>query len=311
MLKEKFVGCLIGLAVGDALGMQTEGMSRKEIQEKLGIVRDYGISRASPLYEKLRPGQYTDDTEQMILLAESIDSNGFNIEDFADKIKEWGKKIVGNPALDRGAGPTSLWAARRLIAGADWRKSGGLTPTCGSAMRVAPIGLFYHKNIESVVENARISSLPTHSSREAKAGAISVAVGVALALKEKNPEAILNEAAEYAGREDKRLAEKIILALELREKKHREAMEIIGNSYLVYDTVPAALYCFAKYADNFEEAVLAAVNGGGDTDSIAGITGAMSGARNGVNAIPLRWIEPLEDREKIKRLAIRIWEISG
>ena len=139
-LRNKYIGCMLGAAIGDALGKQNEGLRRKDI---LSIVADYGKTRAGCPGERLRPGQYTDDTEQMLVLARSIiECKGFDAEDFAKRIARWGADALSDPERKNLIGPSSSIAIARLNAGAGWRESGSDIPACGSAMRVAPIGLF-------------------------------------------------------------------------------------------------------------------------------------------------------------------------
>ncbi|HIH43951.1 MAG TPA: hypothetical protein HA257_02355, partial [Candidatus Methanoperedenaceae archaeon] len=308
-LLEKFMGCLLGAAIGDALGMQTEGKTRKEIVDA-GEVRDYGRAAAGSPNAKLTPGHYTDDTEQMLLLAESIIEAGrFSPESFSAKLAEHGKLIIGNPALNRSWGPTSMAAVRALLDGAGWMQSGQNEPTCGSAMRVAPIALAYCNDITKVESMARMSSLPTHASSGAIGGAVAAAVAVACALHDMDHEDILAIAADRASHSDRRLEAAIIIAGKHISSSPDLALSCLGTSNSVYETVPAALYCFAHAADP-EEAILTAVNAGGDTDSIAAIAGAISGAACGECALPSRWLSGLENRRYIEEVAGKLFSLA-
>jgi ADP-ribosylglycohydrolase len=86
---------------------------------------------------------------------------------------------------------------------------------------------------------------------------------------------------------------------------------LLGTSYLVYETVPCAFYCISRHFDSSKKAIIEAVNAGGDTDSIACITGALCGAHHGVSAFPMKWIKGLENKEKIEHLAEMIFKKSG
>src|SRR5574341_581645 len=84
--KSKYTGCMLGAAIGDALGKQRECLTRSVVRRK-GLITDYGRAPAGCPGEKLGAGQYTDDTDQMLVLAQSIiDCNGFDAEDFAVRI---------------------------------------------------------------------------------------------------------------------------------------------------------------------------------------------------------------------------------
>lgn len=305
--RNKFIGCMLGAAIGDALGKQNEGLSRKEIPQR---VTDYGKTPERSPGGKLRAGQYTDDTEQMIVLAQSlIECGRFDIDDFAGRIAHWGAEALADPVRKSLVGPSSSIAITRLNSGVSWKESGSDIPSCGSAMRVAPIGLFY-KNLDDVESNAALSSLPTHNSKEAIAGAVAVAVGVRCALQNTDCFDIIKETVARASKYDQGLAKRIELSFVKRDAEPDEVFSELGTSYLVYETVPSAFYSFSRHFEEPENAIIEAVNAGGDTDSIACITGALCGARHGVEAFPERWINGLEDKELVKHLATMIFEAS-
>jgi ADP-ribosyl-[dinitrogen reductase] hydrolase len=307
---EGFRGCLLGLAVGDALGMPTEGYSREEIRSKFGVVRDMIAAPEGHFHSGLLAGQYTDDTEQALVLADSlIESAGFSAMRFAEKLAEWGASWTLDEKLNRGVGFTSRSAVENLIAGVSWKDSGLGLPTCGSAMRVAPLGLLYHCDLSIVSRYADLQSLPTHSGAAARAGSIAMAVGVALSLKGFCKEMVLRMAAALAGRADREFAERLLWTLSLIDLPAEDALGLIRSSPLVSEAVPAAFYCYVKFRP--QEALIAAANGGGDTDSIASMAGALCGAHAGATWIPERWLSCLEDRERLERAAGDLAELSS
>ncbi|MEM4524728.1 MAG: ADP-ribosylglycohydrolase family protein, partial [Archaeoglobaceae archaeon] len=196
---EKFEGCILGLAIGDALGMPVEGMSREKIKQIYGEIRDF---LPSP-YGDLKAGEWTDDTEQTLLLAESIiETIYFSPENFVEKLKNWfytGRRI----------GPTTRAAIIKLLRGAKWYESGINSDTCGSAMRVAPIGLVYHFNFNLVERYAEISSRITHSGIGAIASAIAVAIAIACKVLDFSDEEMLEEVIKRVESYDALLADKI------------------------------------------------------------------------------------------------------
>jgi ADP-ribosylglycohydrolase len=301
-----YIGCMVGAAIGDALGKQNEGRSRCDIL-KAGFVTDYGKAPAGCPGEKLREGQYTDDTEQMLLLARSlIECDGFDADDFASRIARWGTDALSDPLRKELVGPSSSAAIKRLNSGAGWRESGSSIPSCGSAMRAAPIGLFY-RNLEEVETNAALSSIPTHNSSGAIAGAVAVVVGVRCAIEGMELHKIIKESSARASKYDESFGNKIVYSFEMRDKEPDEVFARLGTSYLADETVPSAFYCFSRYYEEPEKAIIEAVNAGGDTDSIACIAGALCGARNGIDAFPKRWIKGLDNRENIEDIA---WMLS-
>src|SRR5659263_770128 len=115
--KSKYVGCMQGAAIGDALGKQNEGVKREHILKR-GCIYNYGKALSGTPGEKLRPGDYTDDTEQMLVLAESlIEKKGFDVTDFSQRIAKWGKEALKDPIRKSFVGPSSAHAMERLNSG--------------------------------------------------------------------------------------------------------------------------------------------------------------------------------------------------
>ena len=308
-MKNKYRGCLLGAAIGDALGKQNEGLERGDILKR-GFITDYGKAPAGCPAEYLGVGEYTDDTEQMLLLANSLlECRGFDGNDFAGRIARWGQDTMENPLRKNLVGPSSSAAILKLISGTGWRESGSDIPSCGSAMRVAPVGLFYNA-LDDVEEIAALSSLPTHKSDAAIAGAVAVAIAVRCAVSGMDCHGIIREASQRASKYDEKLGEKIEKSYMIKDSSPDDAFAELGTSYLVNETVPSAFYCFSRHFTNPEEAITEAVNAGGDTDSIACITGAISGAVNGAGVLPDRWVKGLCNCEKVERVAGLILENS-
>ena len=291
--------------------MQTEGMESTEIKLKFNVVFDYGKAGPESHNKKLRPGQYTDDTEQTIILARSIIAAGkFDADEFSKGLLKHYKMIIALPDLNRGWGSTSLTACQRLANGNRWQESGQDSPTCGSAMRVSPIGLLYPGKPEKTEDIARLSSLPTHKNPESIAGAVAVAAAVSMAIKNTNPDTIIQTASDLARKYDARLADKIESVKKVRHMPEINAFSILGTSIMARDVVPSAMYCFAKNPLDLPKTLITAINAGGDTDSIAAIAGAISGAYLGIDAIPKRWLDGIENRKEIESIALELWEIA-
>lgn len=305
--KSKFIGCMLGAAIGDALGKQNEGLARSDIKRH-GSITDYGKAKTGCPGDKLGACQYTDDTEQMLVLARSlIECGGFDPLDFSKRLAKWGKDAMADMKRKSLVGPSSSISISRLNSGISWMEAGSDIPSCGSAMRVAPIGLFY-EDLDEVEKYAALSSTPTHKSNEAIAGSVAVAVGVRCALMDMDLAAIMNETSSRASKYNVLVAEKIKAAFLKKDEEPDQVFEEIGTSYLVNETVPCAFYCFSRYFEYPEKAIIEAVNAGGDADSIACITGALCGAGSGVEAFPDRWIKGLENKECVMDNAGMIFE---
>ncbi|MBC7115010.1 MAG: ADP-ribosylglycohydrolase family protein [Archaeoglobi archaeon] len=290
-MRSKFTGCLLGVAIGDSLGMPVEGMSREKILEKYGEIRDF-----LPSPDGFEAGEWTDDTEMTLILCESLSSTiYFSPEDFSSRLR----------ALEsfRRYGPTTRRAVELLKSGVHWKNSGIHSNTDGAAMRAAPIGLLYNFSLDLVENYALISSSITHRGEGAIASAISVSVAVACILNGRDP---VKEAIRRSEAYDEFFAEKLRLAYELRKEDVEVALKELGNSYLSYEAVPLAFYCHLS-SESFEDAVLKAVNCGGDTDTIASITGALKGAEKGAEGIPER-LKRVKEKERIIETAERLYD---
>ena len=304
-----FKGCMLCLAIGDALGMPVEGLTAREIRETLGQVRDMISPAPDHFHFGLKAGQFTDDTEEALILAESmLESYGFSGDKFADRMMDWGRSWSLDESLNRGVGLATKASLESMRSGVSWQESGARIPTCGSAMRAAPIGLLYHCDLGMVSRYAELQSICTHCSSAARAASVAVAAGVALGLKNFPKGTILSMSSSLAARVDRDFSQRLQWVGALMGMNPDEALETIGNSPEVYETVPAAFYCFMRFEP--EEALVAAASTGGDTDSIASIAGSLIGASSGTAWIPLRWLSILEEREHIETVASRLAEMS-
>lgn len=307
---DRFRGCLLGVAVGDALGMPVEGYSADEIESKFGQVRDMMPAPEDHFHSGLEAGQFTDDTEETLLLAESmIEASGFSVERFADKLMGWGSLWTLDEKLNRGVGFTTRSSVESLLSGTSWKESGLTIPTCGSAMRSAPIGLLYRCDLSLAGRYADLQSIPTHCGPASRAGAIAVAVAVALCLQGFPKDTVLRTASSLAGVADKRFADRLLWISSLQDLEPSQALAEIGNSPDVSETVPAAFYCYMRFEP--EDALITAASSGGDTDSIASIAGSLFGAALGTGWIPERWLACLENRERIERVALDLSNLGS
>jgi poly(ADP-ribose) glycohydrolase ARH3 len=302
-LKSKFLGCLVGTAIGDALGAGWEGrgMSRSE-----DIVS---------LAEKLKQLIYTDDTHMTIGIAESlIESKGFDGEHMAQTFI---KNYAAEPWRGYGPGPPRIFGmingGEAWYSAADRLYRGGSFGN-GSAMRVAPVGVLYSRNLEKLREIAYQSSSITHSHELGKEGAALQACAVALALNTPSGEDIdrevfLSKLQDFI--QDQLYKEKIAQIRELLGGQDKaKVVAVLGNGIEAPRSVPTAIYCFLRQPQSYKDTVVYAISLGGDTDTIAAMAGAISGAYLGIEAIPSEWRAKLENGEYIETLAEKLWQIA-
>ncbi len=302
-LKSKFLGCLIGAAIGDGLGAWREG---RRIAEKEDI---------ASLAEKVEELAYTDDTHMTIGVVESlIQSRGFDGEHMAQTFI---KNYEAEPWRGYGPGPPRVF--RMIKRGEPWDSAAskiyrGGSFGNGSAMRVAPIGLLYSNNPAKLREIAYKSSSITHSHELGKEGAALQAYAVALALntpsdEEIDREAFLLKLQNFA--QTQLYKEKIANTKELLGEQDRaRVVAVLGNGIEALNSVPTAIYCFLKQPKSYKDSVIYAISLGGDTDTIASMAGAISGAYLGIEAIPQEWSLKLENKAYIENLAEKLWQTA-
>lgn len=308
-IADSFQGCLLGVAIGDALGMPAEGFSQAEIEQKFGKITDFVKPPPDGLCSHLNEGQYTDDTQMTIAVAEAlIERKGFDPLKIAQKFYQWYLQ-----SDQRGPGFTCREVSSHLMSPSNYKHAAIPSSGCGSAMRVSPIGLLYYKNMKKLAEFAAESSRITHTDVRAVAGAQTVAFAIAYFLRAEEKikdKDFLTRTASFIEKTSPEFSRKIISLEFFKDYEHLEAMNVIGTSGFVAETVSAAFYAFLKTPGNFSQTVLLGANAGGDTDSIASIAGGLSGAYNGLSGIPQKWVSKVENADYLKELAKKLYDLS-
>ncbi len=283
-------GSLLGLAVGDALGAPLEGAQpeRARTAVEAGLEMAGGRSWAA--------GEWTDDTALALALAESIAANGLlDTADVAARYIEWAQ-------VGKGIGNTTAAALRGAKDGADARRRAeafheatGRSAGNGTVMRAAPIGLVA-PTVTAAAEAAHEDASLTHF--DPAAGAASAALCAALvAIRDKGSAlaAATIQACEHDTLHD---------AIAAARNRPDTLAELAAGEEMgaCWTTLGVALHAL-EVIDDYEQGLLWAIGLGGDTDTNAAVAGALLGCRHGPDAIPERWLEPLEDRERIERAA--------
>lgn len=286
-MQDRYVGCLVGGAIGDALGLPIEGRSYSEISDMFGSggVSKYLDNPSIRGQPDLPKGTYSDDTQLTLLVAETlINKKGFDPEYFAKLLSEF-------PSYAISPGSGLMHSAKQLKERkATWRDSGNRSIGVGAAMRAAPFGLFYHDDSRAMAKAVNDCSIITHNTIEARTAALAVAKGVSYLLRneEFNRERFLNSIADYVTHYSRDFSDKI------RNLDSQDIDSFRGN-YGGENIVLAALYYFISSPKNFMNTVSRAASSGGDNDSTAAIAGAFSGAFNGINGIPKSLVKGLEN----------------
>jgi ADP-ribosyl-[dinitrogen reductase] hydrolase len=283
-MREALVGVLIGTAVGDSLGLPMEGMSARR-QRKLFPL---------PLRQRLvgSHGMISDDTEHTFLLGQSLlaspaDATGFQRE-LARRLRWW---LLSLPA---GIGFATLRSILKLWLGVSPGRSGVESAGNGAAMRSALLGVYFRDDAGRREAFVRASTEITHRDPRALIAARAVAEAAQWMAEATDEVEALLSALQRVGEH----AEWVALLPRLGEclssaAPSTEFAKLIGAGEAVsgyaFRSVPVAIYAALRHPDDFSSAITDVVSCGGDTDTMAAITGALVGARVGVAGIPNEW----------------------
>jgi poly(ADP-ribose) glycohydrolase ARH3 len=292
----RFEGCLLGLATGDALGAPFEGMPADHVFWVHGPISEW---LDAPDLDILRT---TDDTQMALAVAEEL------IEHGVLDPGSLARRFADSYDPERGYGPGARRILEGVRAGGDWSQlaaevfPGGSFGN-GAAMRVAPVGLMFAHDHERLIEQARLSAMPTHQHPLGVEGAQLLALAVALAaegppLDRRHFLGVLDA---HCTSEEFRWQIRA-----MRKLRRGHSIGFLGSSLPAHRSVGTAIACFLSSPDSYEGVILKAITLGDDTDTVAAMAGAISGAHLGVAAIPTRWIERLEDPAHVLAVAERL-----
>jgi ADP-ribosyl-[dinitrogen reductase] hydrolase len=278
-------GTLIGLAVGDALGAAVEFQDPGSFSPITGY-RDGGQHR-------LKAGEWTDDTSMALALADSIATAGWDLNDQASRYVEWwkkGKYSVNGRCFDIGyttrmALSNYLDDKNALVSGDTSERASGN----GSIMRLAPVPIryahLYADQLDELSRFAEESSLPTHASDQCKSACRYLATVLAgLIHGEDRGEVLFPNWRPLKQLNDIKPLHPMIREITQGSFRQKQPPAIQGSGWVV-KSLEAALWAFHD-ADNFEDAVLRAVNLGDDADTTGAICGQLAGAYWGESKIP-------------------------
>lgn len=292
--RDRFRGCLLGLAVGDAVGTAVEFRPRGTFEP----LRD--MNGGGPF--NLLPGQWTDDTSMALCLATSlIECNGFDARDQMIRYCRWDDEgYLSSTGVCFDIGNTVASALRRfrqtgeVFAGSTDPLSAGN----GCIMRLAPVPMFFFPDLEAAEQYGAESARTTHGAAECVDACRLLARIICRALEGRPKDQVaFGDSGSFLGEEK-------IVAIARGDYREKSAEEIRGSGYVV-ESLEAAIWCFIR-SESFAEAILAAANLGDDADTTAAVCGQVAGAYYGVSGIPARWLERLALRSEITGLADRL-----
>ncbi len=292
-LLSRYRGCLLGLAVGDALGTTLEFSPPGTFTPIDNLIGGGPFD--------LKPGQWTDDTSMALCLAASlIEQHGFDPIDQLQRYVRWrseGYMSSTGRCFDCGT------TVRRALSRFEYTHEpypGSTDPYTagnGSIMRLAPVVLYYAPQSEQATHYAAESSRTTHGAPEAVDACRYFAALILAALQGKSKEEVLSD-------QNTSFAPKIA-AIAGGSYKWKQPPEIRGTGYVV-DSLEAALWAF-HHSSSYREGALLAVNLGNDADTTGAVYGQLAGAFYGEDGIPATWRDTIAQRELIVDLANKLF----
>ncbi len=290
MTELPIVGCLLGTAVGDALGLPYEGVSRRRLNRLLGPPDRHRFM--------LGRGMVSDDTEHTCIVAQSLIASNFDIDiftrDFARRLRWW------FAAIPAGIGRATLRACLKLWCGVSPQYSGVFSAGNGPAMRSAIFGATLN-DVGVMVAFVRASARITHTDVKAEYGAIAVALAAFTARRETaiDGQQFVEQLATIIGSDGAELISllrDVVISVANRESTFDFAANNgheHGVSGYTYDTVPVSIHAWLSNPLDFRSAVTSVIRCGGDTDTTAAIVGGIVGTATGESGIPQEWISTM------------------
>jgi ADP-ribosyl-[dinitrogen reductase] hydrolase len=316
-MKGRFTGCLIGCAVGDALGAPFEGYWEHQLPSRKALLGGFAEVEGYPR------GQYTDDTQLTLATVESIvgqrDLVPANVARSISAL--WKNHSVVGP------GGACTFAANNFLKTRDWMTCGAPVGQAGNgtAMRTAALGLYFLRDPERLPEAVAQISRITHQDPRSVAGGIAIAKAAQLlATHDAIDDVVFCGSIADAIRPYEATFANLVEGLPARLREDKEtalhAIAWAGSSKpefsrpiitpFVIPTVLAALWAVLQHRSSWSGAVAEAIGLGGDVDTLGAIVGALAGARLGLSAIPAHLASAVLGSERIKVLASRYHEVA-
>lgn len=287
---ERYRGCLLGLACGDAVGTTLEFRPRRDVVPISDMVGGGPFN--------LPAGAWTDDCSMALCLAHSLTQRrGFDAADQMNRYCDWAEHgYLSSTGTCFDIGNTVRAALQRYRRTGE-PFSGATDPSTagnGAIMRLAPIAMFYRDDADELMRFAADSTRTTHGAPEAVEASRLFALQLRLALGGRSKDEVLFGTG-YQSTKAR------VAALACGDWRHKTVDDIRGTGYVIA-SLEAALWCF-RTTDSFAEAILRAANLGDDADTTAAICGQLAGAFYGIAGIPGHWLDRLVMRDDIATLA--------
>ncbi len=323
-LEDKFIGTLLGTAIGDTLGIPFEGKIREQIVRYFDDFDEF-IDKNHNIFRT-----YSDDTQLTIHTAKAIiRAGGIEEEILIDEFIKW----LNDPPIGPGFG--CLSSIQKLSRGIHWKEAASDSGGNGTAMRISPVGLFYSKDIEQLKKAASFNSNITHNHPAAEAGARIVAAAISFLL-DKDPNEgfsigeffqaliyVITDKKDPIWEEFTNILKDLRTNLDLSYIEGVKKYAQIGVKPPFYikrleskcfvhpytiSTVVCSLFIFLKNLDSFQNCIYKLPTAGGDTDTCGAIDGSIAGTYFGFKKIPSKLITIIKDSNGLIQLAKRLFE---
>jgi ADP-ribosyl-[dinitrogen reductase] hydrolase len=305
-VKDRIAGILLGTAVGDALGLPAEGLSPQRRRRLMP-----GPWRHRLVFGR---GMLSDDTEHTLFVAQSLLEHADDAEAFQRRLAWWLRCWFAS--LPPGIGRATAKACIKLWFGFSPIRSGVFSAGNGPAMRSAVIGGYFYDSPDEIDRFVRASTQLTHTDPKAVVGALAVARLAACAVgrdPERPPDlAGITEMLIRLAPTDsewQEWVEKMALALVARDSVGQFATALKlerGVTGYMYHTVPIAVYAWLRHYGDFRTTLEAALDCGGDADTVGAIAGALAGATVGESGIPAEWLDGIVDWPRTIRVLRKV-----
>jgi ADP-ribosyl-[dinitrogen reductase] hydrolase len=303
--RDRYLGCLMGLAVGDALGTTLEFKAPGTFESLKDLVG------GGPFH--LEPGQWTDDTSMALCLAESlIENKGFDPVDQLKRYVRWyreGYLSSTGKCFDIGTTIRSALVHFENTGAPYCEVNDPYSAGNGSIMRLAPAPLFYARDPEEAIRRSEESSRTTHGARTCGDACRYFGALLVGALNGASKEELLSDHyCPVSGYWAKHSLGEEIAEIAAGSFKHKNPPKILGSGYVV-KSLEAALWAFYR-SGSFKEGALLAVNLGNDADTTGAVYGQIAGACYGYDGIPEEWRSRIAHRELIESYADRLYRLG-
>ena len=321
-MASKAIASILGGAIGDALGVYQETfpcsndldkIHERVLQHRKSLVALQTAYRSGGPWAKqgheMKAGEWTDDTAMMLCLTDSILVTGsINIGDLVSRfVAWWNTGYNSSQGIAVGLGGNIRKAILsfdpkdpdRLVGGTDPSKDAGN----GSLMRLAPVPVYWHADLNEAIAMARLQTAATHNVTECLDGSALMTFFVWHAINGVSKDKLFDTLVYCPGLSHEEIKELTLPDAAWRSKESDQIRTLPGRCLW---SLEAALWCVYS-TNSFKDALIKAVNLGGDADTVASITGQMAGAIYGTESIPRNWMSGLRHGDKIAERAIALF----